>query len=379
MKALIGVITFISTFTVFLFAEPKISLDYGAYFNFLNKLSSFTMSEITNNLLENFPYIVDDTLAIGQSNWELGFVVLAYPLTILFGSQITYALIASFSIALKFFAFNRLNINLIIIICLLIVSITLFEANALRAGLALSVYLFGLSIYKANHKKIIFYSVLACFFHISFIIFIVLHLFGYLLDKAKFKITLLFLTAAVSVFALINLSEVVLFSIYFLGTNIVAEKLLSYFTISEILLTNQATGLNTVSLIFLSLAVISAINLYLFQQREASIIIFGLILAGLGFAINTFSGNFYIIADRVVQLLLYSTIMIVYASTIDSQYKNQINIRKIDLHFVVRDVVHYFLMILMIYFSYSLLYIYPQSNFFSIFTGFNHLYVPPAF
>lgn len=379
MKTLIGVIIFIITFTVFLFAESKISLDYGAYFNFLNKLSSFTFSNIVNNLLENFPYIVDDTLAVGQSNWEFGFVVLAYPLTILFGPQITYALIASFSITLKFFAFNRLNINFIIIICLLIISITLFEANALRAGLALSVYLLGLSIHKANHKKVLLYSVLACFFHISFIIFIVLHLFGYLLNNVKYKITLLLLTAAFSIFVLINLSEVVLFTIYFLGANIVAEKLLSYFTISEILLTNQATGLNTVSLIFLSLAIISAINLSLFQQREASIIIFGLILAGLGFAINTFSGNFYIIADRLVQPLLYSTMTIFYASTINSQLKNQIDIKKIDLQFVVKDIMHYFMMVLMIYYSYSLLYIYPQSNFFSIFTGYNDLYVPPAF
>ena len=170
-----------------------------------------------------------------------------------------------------------------------------------------------------------------------------------------------------------------LFAIYFLGANIIAEKLLSYFTISEILLTNQATGLNTVSLIFLSLAIISGINLSLFKQRGTSLIIFGFLLAGLGFAINTFSGNFYIIADRLIQPLLYSTVMVVFASTVDAQLKYSIDIEKIDLKYIIRDGTHYFLIILMAYYTYSLLYVYPQSNFFSIFTGYNDLYVPPAF
>ena len=379
MKSIIGLILAISTFVVFLFADFRISLDYGAYYTFLNKLSSFSIIDIKNNLFDNFPYIVDDTLTIGQSNWEFGFVILAYPLTIFFGPQITYALIASFSILLKVIAFNKLNINTIIMICLLIISITLFEANALRAGLALSVYLYGLSVHKDDHKKIIIYSVLACLFHISLVIFIFLHLFGYLLNKIEYKNTLLFLTAVVAGFILINLSEVVLFAIYFLGANIIAEKLLSYFTISEILLTNQATGLNTVSLIFLSLAIISGINLSLFKQRGTSLIIFGFLLAGLGFAINTFSGNFYIIADRLIQPLLYSTVMVVFASTIDAQLKYSIDIEKIDLKYIIRDGTHYFLIILMAYYTYSLLYVYPQSNFFSIFTGYNDLYVPPAF
>ena len=379
MNKLIGLTLIIATFIVFLFADSRISLDYGAYFTFLNKLSSFSIIEIINNLFDNFPYIVDDTLTVGQSNWEFGFVILAYPLTILFGPQITYALIATFSLTLKVVAFNRFNINSIVMGCLLILSITLFEANALRAGLALSIYLYGVSIHKDDHTKIIMYSAFACFFHISFVIFIFLHLFGFLLKKIKYKITLLLLTAAVSIFILLNLSEIILFSIYLFGANIIAEKLLSYFTISEILLTNQATGLNTVSLIFLSLSLISTINLFLFKQKDVSLIAFGLVLSGIGFAINTFSGNFYIIADRLIQPLLYSAMMFVFAPTIERQLENSIDSEKVDLRFVVRGISHYFIIILMVYFSYSLLYIYPLSNFFSIFTGYNNLYVPPAF
>ncbi len=379
MNKLIGLIAIIGTFIVFLFADSGISLDYGAYFTFLNKLSSFSIIDIKNNLFNNFPYIVDDTLDVGQSNWEFGFVILAYPLTIIFGPQATYALLAAFSIILKVIAFDRLKIDSVIIVCLLILSITLFEANALRAGLALSIYLYGVSSHKNDHKKIIMYSIFACFFHVSFVIFIFLHIFGFLLKKIKYKITLLLLTAVVSIFILLNLSEIILFTIYLFGANIIAEKLLSYFTISEILLTNQATGLNTVSLIFLSLAIMSAINLFILKQRDISLIAFGFVLAVIGFAINTFSGNFYIIADRLIQPLLYSTMMFVFMTNIGRQYENSIDLEKVELRFILRDINHYFLIILMLYFSYSLLFIYPLSNFFSILTGYNDLYVPPAF
>ena len=187
------------------------------------------------------------------------------------------------------------------------------------------------------------------------------------------------MTAVVSIFILLNLSEIILLTIYLFGANIIAEKLLSYFTISEILLTNQATGLNTVSLIFLSLAIMSAINLFILKQRDISLIAFGFVLAVIGFAINTFSGNFYIIADRLIQPLLYSTMMFVFMTNIGRQYENSIDLEKVELRFILRDINHYFLIILMLYFSYSLLFIYPLSNFFSIFTGYNDLYVPPAF
>ena len=162
MNKLIGLTLIIATFIVFLFADSRISLDYGAYFTFLNKLSSFSIIEIINNLFDNFPYIVDDTLTVGQSNWEFGFVILVYPLTILFGPQITYALIATFSLTLKVVAFNRFNINSIVMSCLLILSITLFEANALRAGLALSIYLYGVSSHKDDHV-LSFCMFLSCF------------------------------------------------------------------------------------------------------------------------------------------------------------------------------------------------------------------------
>jgi len=50
--------------------------------------------------------------------------------------------------------------------------------------------------------------------------------------------------------------------------------------------------------------------------------------------------------------------MVVFASTIDGQLKYSIDIEKVDLKYIIRDGTHYFLIILMVYYTYSLLYVY---------------------
>ena len=96
-------------FLIFLNADYRISLDFETYIMFFNTLGRISLTDLSLNFFDNFPYIVDSSASVGGTNWEFGFAILAYSLMQFFGPNLTYALIAATSLFIKVIAFNLRN------------------------------------------------------------------------------------------------------------------------------------------------------------------------------------------------------------------------------------------------------------------------------
>ena len=366
-------------FLIFLNADYRISLDFETYIMFFNTLGRISLTDLSLNFFDNFPYIVDSSASVGGTNWEFGFAILAYSLMQFFGPNLTYALIAATSLFIKVIAFNRFQINFFIIIFLLIISITLFEANALRLGLGLSIYLYGLARNQQENKNIYFYIFLACSIHVSLIIFLLFHALLYVIKLANYSKLLILLLFVLLIVGLTRISDIVLLSISLLGTNILGSKLFDYYALSDVLLLYQSPGINSVALIFLIIAFGSLIFMTFYKKGEEGTVILVLLLALMGFSFNTFSGNFYIIADRFIQPIIFASICLYSLIGFNNKQKNFYVQNKMSIRSLALNFNSVFLTLLIAFWTYSLLYTYPQSNVFSYIVGYNSLYIEPLF
>lgn len=382
LKDLLNLILYFFIFIIFLIflnADYRISLDFETYIMFFNTLGKISLTDLSLNFFDNFPYIVDSSASVGGANWEFGFAILAYLLMQFFGPNLTYALIAATSLFIKVIAFNRFKINFFIIIFLLIISITLFEANALRLGLGLSIYLYGLAKNEQENKNIYFYIFLACSIHLSLIIFLLFHSLLYVIKLANYSILLILLLFLLLIVGLIRISDIVLLSISLLGTNIIGSKLFDYYALSDVLLLYQSPGINSVALIFLIIAFRSLLLMTFYKKGEKGTAILVLVFALTGFSFNTFSGNFYIIADRFIQPIIFASICLYFLIGFNNKQKNFYVQNKMSIRSLALNFNSFFLTFLIAFWTYSLLYTYPQSNVFSYIVGYNPLYIEPLF
>lgn len=144
LMVLVGISVFVRLFL----ALPPFSRDYESYITIIKTLNKLKVNEILgSNLL--FPYTVAD----GIVPVEVGFSVLVK----IFSStglspESVYALLASLSVTLRFFVMRVLKVPLFFIVLLNMIFLTLFEANALRLGIASSILL--LAVYQLSLFRI---------------------------------------------------------------------------------------------------------------------------------------------------------------------------------------------------------------------------------
>lgn len=218
-------------------ADLGFSYDYHYYIDYIQEIQILTFSMLHNNL--NGLYIHLNL----SSGLEAGFVFFIKLITIIISTpEVVYALAAMFSLVIKAYVMNKLNIYWPYILLVLTYSAILLEGNALRSGLSLSFFI--LSIYLLLNKKNILYVfilwMLAVSFHLQSVIFIITFSMIYLLKCNRYsnRMTLLLFIALIFVGAFI-------YKVFFLIGN---EKILFYMSKSTV-----SGGLNLISIISLVL------------------------------------------------------------------------------------------------------------------------------
>lgn len=156
---------FTLSFIIFYNAKDSFSYDYINYINYLNRLNDFTTQDIFINLSTNFPYVLIPPSGL----FEIGFITTARLL--LFAdleSVTTYALIGATSVAIRIILLRKIGVSWALTALISIYSTTLFEANAIRLGCAVTILMAAVLALK-NDRKIIFFILITCaaLFHIQ--------------------------------------------------------------------------------------------------------------------------------------------------------------------------------------------------------------------
>lgn len=131
-------------FSIFVFIRfyslnQPFSYDSETYKNIFEKINENSFSEITENFI--FPYVYLD----GVVQTEFGFIFLSkFILSIVNNIEISYAIVASLSVGLRAYCMRKFGVPVVWIIIINIIAITLFEANAIRLGLASGFLLLGI-------------------------------------------------------------------------------------------------------------------------------------------------------------------------------------------------------------------------------------------
>jgi EpsG family len=124
-------------FVAFIGARDDFSYDYGNYIAYFEQLREFSADELLAQLESFFPYPY--VLVPPAGFWEAGFAFLLWSLM---GAGLTpawaYAVVGTTSILLRTWLLRLLGLGWIRTLLLTVYSVTLFEANAIRLGCALT-------------------------------------------------------------------------------------------------------------------------------------------------------------------------------------------------------------------------------------------------
>lgn len=115
------------------------SYDYRNYLSYMRSIGELDWIAAQEVLEFTFPYVL-----VSTGLFEIGFVGVVAGLLRWVDPATAYALLAGVSIGLRTFAMRRLGLSWMWIVPAQIYAITLFEANALRAGLALTLVMLGM-------------------------------------------------------------------------------------------------------------------------------------------------------------------------------------------------------------------------------------------
>lgn len=226
---------FIFSYLILSSAGDDFSYDYINYINYLNRLNDFTTQDIVDSIQASFPYIQIPPTGF----FEIGFSFLAWSLLSSgFESSTTYALIGSTSIAIRALLLRKIGINWSLLALVLLYSITLFEANAIRLGCAITILIGAIIAIKENRTtSSVFLMAAAAFFHVQTLVLTIPIIFSIYCERAKPGSSLL-PKALVFIYALGSITFALTIQ------QITSLKISDYIGTSSL-----ATGLNIVSII----------------------------------------------------------------------------------------------------------------------------------
>ncbi len=139
-RACLASLTLYTLVRLVLAGGDSFSYDYANYLTYLAAIADLDWGDIGEQLPVTAPYV----LIPGGGLFEVGFVALAKALLAVMSPAWAYAVLGAASVGLRALAMRRLGLGWALTFALLACSITLFEANALRAGLALTLVLLGI-------------------------------------------------------------------------------------------------------------------------------------------------------------------------------------------------------------------------------------------
>lgn len=275
------------------------SIDYQAYIRIIENLSYLTFADMLGDNF-SFPYVVSS----GIVSIEVGFSLLVKAVSLSGVSpEVVYALIASASLALRVYTMEVLRVPRFWILVLNVYAITLFEANALRLGIAASTLLFGLLQLRLQHRATAFVAIaISTSFHLQVILFVFpFFVFYVFLNRIiSSSMRLIFALVGASVGALIFAQL-----IPFLGN----EKIVEY--VSRGVSKSAGVSVTSVLAVFTLTSVVISIRKESFFYPEIRFLAAILSASVSAITLLVFLTNVAVIGDRAWQLafLILSTFL----------------------------------------------------------------------
>jgi hypothetical protein len=239
----------------FLGAGDDFSYDYGSYIAYLDNLSAFGADDLWAQILAFLPYPY--VLIPPAGFFEVGFALLLWGLmTAGMTAAAAYALVGATSIAIRLLLLRAFGVDWFRSALITIYSVTLFEANAIRLGCALTAGLAALfALRKGRLLVASLLLLLAASFHLQALAFALPVLAAYLLYRWMERSTALRVVALGSVAAASILLSVAPGIVDFAKLNEYAD------------LPASAVGLNAVSIAALVVMATAAIPFVLHRRQ----------------------------------------------------------------------------------------------------------------
>lgn len=288
------VITLIARLSV---AGPGISFDFEFYIHFIDDVRREPIDQFLEHVSEAFPYY-----AWGFARYEFGFATLVYVFPVWLTATTVYTTVAASSLFVKLEVLRRMRAPWPVLILAYVFFVTLFEVNAIRAGVALACLMIAVLLLSSGKPiKCLLWMFGACAFHISAIAILVLVLASLAVIRMRLgnlsKLTLLLIGLLVPP----NLSHI---------ASVAGGKLEEYARFAERFdVYTGASGLNVTSAMCALFAMFFASHLILQrgERREGSQHVehaTGFVLSYFVGLLILFSGLLAIIGDRIWQLAL---------------------------------------------------------------------------
>lgn len=228
------------SFYSFLSADIDFSYDYSVYLYFSDRIYLLGFGHLNRSFLSNPPYVLVPPTAM----LEYGYVALTMVLGWLgLSAAATYAVIGTSSVAVRAYVLSKGQTGLLLNILLALSFITLFEANALRAGVASSIILIAMMLFLQQRYSLAVGAVAVSFlFHIQSVVYVMtfaagLAIYVATINRPHHRVLLIVIGTALT-FVAIPLANVLF-----------GSKVQDYLVrASE---ENHTTGLNTVSIMSL--------------------------------------------------------------------------------------------------------------------------------
>lgn len=159
------------SYVVFSFARNDFSYDYNSYIFYFDRLANLTWSDLSNSMVASFPYPY--VFVPPTDLFETGFALVARLLLSLgIERHAAYALIGALSIGVRLISLRALGLGWGWTVLLGLYSVTLFEANAIRLGVALTLTLIGfLALVRGRRFIAVCFTLIAALFHIQTLLF----------------------------------------------------------------------------------------------------------------------------------------------------------------------------------------------------------------
>lgn len=325
-------------FIRYLSADRVFSYDYEIYILIIDRLSQLSFSEMLGENLK-LPYVrIEGTVPV-----EVGFAFVAKCVSRVFSRpEVSYAVMASASVALRVYVMMLLKVPRLWIIALNIFPIILFESNAIRLGMAAGILLFGLQKTLDGKRVTGLLSIfLSLTFHLQVAIFV--------LPFAIFYIAFPWITRNKLYVGFI----LVLFTLgSIIGSNFIAQlpiaKLADYLKSGS----SASAGLSITSGLSIAMLVSSAFMIRINSRSYEGVKPFSAILAACvpSLVMFVYVTNIAAIGDRAWQLAF-----VIFSAFFFSDWTSQKR-RRLPLMFFV---------LLVFSLVINAIYRYPLSNFFS--------------
>ncbi|MDZ7857575.1 MAG: EpsG family protein [Sphaerotilus sp.] len=240
-------------FLSFARAGDDFSYDYIHYIGYFKEMMAMGGGDLVENIADRLPlpylYIPPTGL------FELGFALPAWALLKLTGdAAVTYALIAATSLALRCAVMRRMGTPWPLVLLINVYAATLFEANAVRLGCALTVLMLGLARFQRGERGGWTWTILfgAAALHLQVLLFSVTFLALFVLLRTVRPTQIRLLVIAL---LLIAVTGVAVLAASALGAG-AASKLEDYADT-----TSAATGLTIVSVLGLAVLGIAGLQI----------------------------------------------------------------------------------------------------------------------